>query len=261
MVTVITAAYNAGATIGAAVGGPIAPLTAAIGGAVGFIGGGIYGHLKEEKADKALANQENQAKGAVADQNFFNEQADVSNGNWHAPMMEGGGVIQDYAGQSHMGPNGGIPIDSNGRPSTISGNNPSALVEDGEISWNGYVFSDKLKSKGKRTFASEAKKIMSKYKPRLGKDFEHDDDMASKAMEKELSVLASQNEEVRIAKNGNDTGNTFGGGGLQSRQTMSLVGDTSIPTSQPIANPNKFSPTSNDRNMFGSNAIGAVYKV
>jgi hypothetical protein len=43
-----------------------------------------------------------------------------------------GGTI-DYSGQTHDGPNGGVPVDGMGNPNKA---NPSALVEKGEVSYN-----------------------------------------------------------------------------------------------------------------------------
>lgn len=54
-------------------------------------------------------------------------------------------VIVDYAnGQTHEGPQGGIPVDAKGNPSTTSKQSAVGLTERGEVTWNGYVFSDKL---------------------------------------------------------------------------------------------------------------------
>lgn len=47
------------------------------------------------------------------------------------------------------------------------------------------------------TFAEEAKRIMNKYKARLGKDLDKDDPLARKAMERELSELAAQQEMMK----------------------------------------------------------------
>jgi len=52
--------------------------------------------------------------------------------------------IVNYKGQTHNGPDEGIPVDEEGNPSVVSGKEPIALTENGEVTWNGYVFSDKL---------------------------------------------------------------------------------------------------------------------
>jgi hypothetical protein len=40
----------------------------------------------------------------------------------------------------------GIPVDAKGNPATTSNQSAVGLTEEGEVTWNGYVFSDKLKS-------------------------------------------------------------------------------------------------------------------
>jgi hypothetical protein len=109
-------------------------------------------------------------------------------------------MINEYDGQTHQGPTGGIPIDGLGRPTVVSGGKPVALTEDGEVSHNGYVFSDTLKSNDNKTFADEAKKILKKYKTRLGDDFSRHDKLAEEAMERELGELKQQNEIERVKK-------------------------------------------------------------
>lgn len=42
---------------------------------------------------------------------------------------------------------GGVPVDVRGNPSTTSKSSAIALTEGGEVTWNGYVFSNKLKVK------------------------------------------------------------------------------------------------------------------
>lgn len=54
-------------------------------------------------------------------------------------------AITQYTGQSHNGPNGGIPVDSNGNPSVLTGNKTVALTENGEVNYKGYIFSNRLK--------------------------------------------------------------------------------------------------------------------
>lgn len=51
-------------------------------------------------------------------------------------------VIQNYKGANHN--NGGIPVDENGNPSVVSGKSPIVETEGNELSWNDYVFSDKI---------------------------------------------------------------------------------------------------------------------
>lgn len=51
-------------------------------------------------------------------------------------------IINSYKGNTHEDSTGGIPVDSNGIPSAQSRRNPIALTEDGEISWDSYIFSN-----------------------------------------------------------------------------------------------------------------------
>jgi len=55
--------------------------------------------------------------------------------------------ITEYTnGTSHEEGVGGIPVDSRGNPATTSKSSAVGLTEKGEVTWNGYVFSDKLKN-------------------------------------------------------------------------------------------------------------------
>jgi hypothetical protein len=53
--------------------------------------------------------------------------------------------------------------------------------------------------KREKTFAQEAKKIMNRYKLRLGDKFDKNDPLARKAMEAELTALQQKQEEVRMS--------------------------------------------------------------
>lgn len=106
-----------------------------------------------------------------------------------------GGLLQ-YDGQSHQGPNGGIPVDAQGNSSAQSGNKPVALTENKEVAWNSpnegsYIFSENL------GFSKEAQRIMKRYEKRLGKDFDKEDPISLNTMNKQLGDLKNQQEEVR----------------------------------------------------------------
>lgn len=65
-------------------------------------------------------------------------------------LMMGGGQnqlqINDYTnGNTHDEGVGGIPVDARGNPATTSKSSVVGLTEKGEVTWNGYVFSDKIK--------------------------------------------------------------------------------------------------------------------
>ena len=55
-------------------------------------------------------------------------------------------VIVGYDGNSntHQQGVGGVPVDAKGNPSAVSRQSAVGLTEKGEVTWNGYVFSDKL---------------------------------------------------------------------------------------------------------------------
>lgn len=55
-------------------------------------------------------------------------------------------VIVGYNGKSnsHQDGVGGVPVDAKGNPSAVSRQSAVGLTEKGEVTWNGYVFSDKL---------------------------------------------------------------------------------------------------------------------
>lgn len=56
-------------------------------------------------------------------------------------------IARKYGGQTHEGPDEGVRVDSNGNPTSITGNRPVALTEKNEVVYNGYVFSDQIKYK------------------------------------------------------------------------------------------------------------------
>lgn len=134
------------------------------------------------------------------------------NGGYLSSYGAGGPMPQVYEGQSHLGPNGGIPIDRSGNPSAVSNNKPVALVESGEVSWMSpqgtpYIFSDKL------GFAKQAKSIMNKYKPRLGKDFDKTDKLSTYGLNTELGKLMEKQETLRAGMDMMSNQVTYGNGG------------------------------------------------
>lgn len=127
----------------------------------------------------------------------------IANRQYAPTFAMGGPMPQVYEGQSHLGPNGGIPIDGNGNPSVVSKNRPIALVENNEVSWMSpqgtpYIFSDKL------GFAKQAKSIMNKYKMRLGENFDKTDSIATTGLNGELANLMNK-QEVYKQENGYHT--------------------------------------------------------
>lgn len=110
-----------------------------------------------------------------------------------------GGMLQEYSGQTHNGPDEGIPIDQSGNPQALTGEQPVALVEDNETRWEDYIFSDSIKLPGnkKRTFADESKRIKKKYELRLGKDLEKKDPIDTPALAEELNTLMELQETLK----------------------------------------------------------------
>jgi len=111
----------------------------------------------------------------------------------------------NYTGQTHEGADGGIPIDANGNPVAKTNNPVQGLAEDGEVSYGKFIFSDRLNiGKSNVSFADKAKKIMSKYKSRLGKDLEKYDKPAVESLDRELQVLSDEQEALKQALKGDD---------------------------------------------------------
>lgn len=108
----------------------------------------------------------------------------------------------DYeVGQDHVGPDGGIPVDEAGQPTTTSGRPAVGLTEKGEVTYNGQVFSDTIKLPGnkKRTFADEAKRIAKKHEFYLGEKLDKKESVSEKALERELQRLY----DIQEARKGN----------------------------------------------------------
>ena len=117
-----------------------------------------------------------------------------------APPQDQAQFIDHQEGQTHEGPDGGIPVDERGQPAASSGAPEVALTEKGEVTFDGYVYSDDLKLPGnkKRTFADEAKRLKNKHKLHLGEDLEKTDKIAYNALVRELKELR----DIQEAKKG-----------------------------------------------------------
>lgn len=108
--------------------------------------------VKGVRNKKLLADQEEEGE--------FDERVnDISNSQVNGPILggyaEGGQIgqgmmsqnpqIVNYSkGNTHQEGVGGIPVDVKGNPSTVSKQSAVGMTEKGEVTWNGYVFSDKL---------------------------------------------------------------------------------------------------------------------
>jgi len=194
-----------GAITGAATGAAIGPLGAAAGAVGGAVFGAyttIAGNADIRNANAGITSKYNATKELV---NEYDSRTMGNNGNIQN-AAEGGqlpndGAYREYnVGGSHMeNPNGGIPVDSKGNPTVVSGQSPVAKVEQGEVAANvgkdigSYIFSKKLKvgsGKKKTPFAKEAKRIHNKYKFRV----DNGDSLAKDQEERELISLREKQE-------------------------------------------------------------------
>ena len=205
--------------------------------------------MAAQNADQNAAMMEQQNKAA-----YIQQKEQELFGQPQMPMMALGGEIptNDYQGQSHEGPNGGIPVDQNGNPSVMSNQPAIGLVENGEVNLGSFIFSDKLKpSKGKQTFADAAKSIKNKYKVRLGKDLDGNDEYAKNSMTDELKALATSQEmlkaqEVQIPQI--PQGMQFMNGGNLPKYVIG--GDVDQPPKYYNTDPYNFA-----NNLFGANVL------
>ena len=171
----ILGAGVSGAGAGATVGGP----WGAVAGAVGGIGAGIWGALAGNKkantktaklnAQIAQANQQalNNFGNSVQNVDANNDMNLLANysaygGHTHGAQWDNGVTTYDNGSTHELNPNGGIMIgvDPQGMPN---------MVEEGEVKFNDYIFSNRIKMpkelkqqyklKKNSTFADAAKKL------------------------------------------------------------------------------------------------------
>ena len=158
---------------------------------------------KEQKELAALQAQQNRV-GNIQDRLAYNPVPQYTPTFAYGGQLQQGtpqAEFQEYSGQTHAGPDQGIGVDQYGQAAAASGNPEVALTEDGEVTFDGYVFSDQLNIPGnkKRTFADEAKRIKNKHKLHLGDKLERKDKIAFNALVKELQNLREAQEEVKFA--------------------------------------------------------------
>jgi hypothetical protein len=134
------------------------------------IAGSAIAGKQQQKADQAAADAEqarldeiaaeqeaaNKASNrAIREQNIVNTDQQA-----YASTFELGGELMgtdansvpniiEYSekANSHGDGVGGVPVDAKGNPSVVSKSSAVGLTEAGEVTWEGYVFSDKLKLK------------------------------------------------------------------------------------------------------------------
>lgn len=114
---------------------------------VPFLAGKGFGKARAERLDKEGEEAYRNAAFGTINQNYMGVLNNQLRGFALGGSMNNGTGIVDYKGASHS--NGGIKVDSNGNPASVTKKQAIAEVEGGEVSWSGYVFSNKL-SYGKK---------------------------------------------------------------------------------------------------------------
>jgi len=101
-----------------------------------------------QKEQQALADRQTRSTNIV-DQGQVNYGATFENGGPIGQGSLGQPQITEYSnGQRHgESATNGIPVDARGNPATTSKSSAVGLTEKGEVTFNGYVFSDKLMTK------------------------------------------------------------------------------------------------------------------
>lgn len=142
----------------------------------------------------------------------------------HGGIFDDAFTTIDSGGTHEVNPNNGVPIgvDSSGIPN---------LVEEGEVIWNDYVFSNRLKVPNKvkkkyglkdnSTFAEAIKKFTKE-----SEELPHDP-ITRRGMNAIASELAGVQEGERVKKNNNSVGNMFEEGGFTKEvDPLGLLGQT-----------------------------------
>ena len=170
---------------------------------------------------------------------LFNTAANISKNNALSALassyalggqLSHGGIFDDTfttidsGGTHETNPNNGVPIgvDSSGIPN---------LVEEGEVIWNDYVFSNRLKVPNKvkkkyglkdnSTFAEAIKKFTKE-----SEELPHDP-ITRRGMDAIASELAGVQEGERVKKDNSNVGNMFEGGGfIKEVDPLGLLGQT-----------------------------------
>lgn len=209
-----------GAMSGASIGGPVGAIIGGAAGAIGGIAGWIRGDKKaEEEAQRLnqealLAEQRRQSNFNLSVDNLAAYNSMLAKANYAkygGPLFNefsNGVTLINEGGTHEENPNEGVPmgLDYEGIPN---------LVEEGEVVFNDYVFSnrlivpDKVRAKYKLrdtkdlSFADAAKDIqkMSEEMP--------NDPIVKRTMETRLNDLINEQEMVRAKKNKKNKGNRY----------------------------------------------------
>lgn len=217
-----------GASAGASVGGPWGAVAGGIAGLGAGLGGIFTGNAKARNNAEELnylgrrnntqlyANYEN-AVSNTHDMKFNKSILNMSNSAYGGPLFnhsenfDNGITFINVGGTHEENPLGGVPVgvDQNGTPN---------LVEEGEVIWNDYVFSNRLKPTKKQLeeagyknkyeglpFSKVAEKIQQGAAERVN------DQIAIDSMNDALSQLAQMQEMIRTKKE--NKMNVFDSGG------------------------------------------------
>lgn len=218
----ITAASNtvSGATTGASIGGPIGAI---IGGVVGLgssLGGIITGNNKAKRKARQLNKQINEAN-LLQQNNLITSAQNIDDMNDYSKignLFKDGGEINEFnnGGTHEENPLGGIPVsrDSNGIPN---------MVEEGEVKFKDYVFSNRLKPDNMKdkTFADYARKYNKEAKERPN------DPITKRGLDAKMNKLKEEQELIKNKENINTNVNTFDNGGYMSYARYApVVGST-----------------------------------
>jgi hypothetical protein len=130
----------------------------------GYATDAIVGAVRKNRAEDELveaqgreeaAAQKRETSQALAAQ--FDPEQNIDYGATFETYQYGGGLMNQQQGvgsvmnpmiinyrngQSHKGPQSGIPVDEKGNPVATSRQSAVGLTERGEVAWNGYIFSD-----------------------------------------------------------------------------------------------------------------------
>lgn len=198
-------------------------LGAAIGGGAALAGSTIGGFKAKREAEEA--SKRAKATNVLTNQKYVNAASDLYDQSFNSllknyaayggNLFNNGGNMMDFTiinngGTHEQNPYGGVPmgVDNEGTPN---------LVEEGEVIYNDYVYSNRLKPSKKyktkykiddsRTYADIAKEIQ--------KNFEENpnDPITKKGVESRMEELKQDHEMARMKKN-KKTSNRFDIGGL-----------------------------------------------